>query len=85
LIYQFSANCCDLDVYVKILDKVPITSWGRLYVCSWFTLCVVKRRPSLLGSIVKYWAVRVTTRKCSYKNTVSKVNNTRATAFIQEH
>ena len=49
------------------MDKVPITCWGRLYVCGVFTACVALRRPWLVLYIGKYWIERV----CAWMKTKS--------------
>lgn len=57
-IYQVSEICTDISTYEQIMEELSIVTWGRLYVCGVFTLCVLKRRLYLLMHIVRYWTAR---------------------------
>ena len=61
-IYNISETCVNSKSYCQILDEVPITNWGRVYVCGVFTLYVVWKRPWLVLKISKYWAERLILR-----------------------
>ena len=61
-IYRISNTCVNSNIYYQILDDVPITNWGRAYVCGVFTIFVLCKRPWLVLKISHYWVSRLILR-----------------------
>ena len=49
----------NIEQYEQVLDEVPITNFGRFYVCTIFTVRVLRHRPRIVLGVLNYWVCRV--------------------------